>query len=624
MKGVPKNYSKLLFFCIIMIFSLVHPIEAETLYVCGLGCNFSNISSAVEYAKDGDLIYVKSGTYKEYIVINKSISIIGDGDVNIYPLDKTSLIIGVYGKNITIKNLKFYGKQNIECIEVLASSDVILENIELYNCQTGINIVSSNNVSILKFIIKDSVNGIEASNSYNIVIENGDIYNSEFSIGFNSTSTSKLSFLNILNTDIGIYFVGSSENKVSNTEIHGSGSYISFGIQLYNSERNTIENSKITKFGVGIDLEYSSNNEIYKNTIKSCNLGISTMNSNNNVIYLNYFENKKNVYIEKSLEIWNKTIGNRWNNFDEPSEGCVDENYDGICDNPYRIDSNNIDYMPIFGGTSLEKEYATSGGGSAATKQKKVVLKRYTLLSKDLLVEMLKNFGIYNRNFYDAEPSLFAALTPLSEKLDLYPSPFIVDNIKVRKIHGNKFEILQKYITKYYVNVDEIIIARSDIEADAFSAITYAKIKDIPIILTETNELPIEVENIIKNLKPKKIVIVGGPKAVSVEVENELRKHAEVVRIWGETRVETSLEVAKYIENQQDIKVVIIQNGWNISKSSAVVSYLYEAPIIYVGSDISKDVNKYLSKFKNRDVVFIFSNVDESIIEKVKSITGTS
>jgi len=68
--------------------------------------NYSKIQDAVDNASDGDTIFVYSGIYRENIVINKSVFLIGE-DKN------TTIIVGKEGLktiiNITANKVKIKG-----------------------------------------------------------------------------------------------------------------------------------------------------------------------------------------------------------------------------------------------------------------------------------------------------------------------------------------------------------------------------------------------------------------------------------------------------------------------------------------------------------------------------------
>lgn len=58
---------------------------------------YQNITNALEHASDNDTIHVYSGTYREHILVNKSVSIIGE--------NKTTTILDGGGQNRTIINV---------------------------------------------------------------------------------------------------------------------------------------------------------------------------------------------------------------------------------------------------------------------------------------------------------------------------------------------------------------------------------------------------------------------------------------------------------------------------------------------------------------------------------------
>jgi len=107
-----------------------------------------------------------------------------------------------------------------------------------------------------------------------------------------------------------------------------------------------------------------SNNNILTNNIVSNNKnwGIYLEYSNSNLIYNNIFNNPNNVYVYKGTNTWNiiKTPGrniiggnylggNAWLKPDGTgfSQTCNDTDGDGICDKPFKINDNNIDYLPL-------------------------------------------------------------------------------------------------------------------------------------------------------------------------------------------------------------------------------------------------------------------------------------
>jgi len=152
----------------------------------------------------------------------------------------------------------------------------------------------------------------------------------------------------------GICLVGSSNNTIAGNNIVGNSWD---GIYLYESSGNTITGNKIENNRDGIDLYESSGNTITNNIVGNNWVGIYLSLSSNNLIYNNVFANDVNVVVEVGVNYWSieKTRGtnivggpylggNYWSRL---SEYCTDSDGDLICDQPYRIDKNNIDYYPL-------------------------------------------------------------------------------------------------------------------------------------------------------------------------------------------------------------------------------------------------------------------------------------
>ena len=70
--------------------------------------NYTKIQYAIDSASDGDTIYISNGTYHENLIINKSISIIGENRENtIIKGDGTEILIHVSEKNVNISRITF-------------------------------------------------------------------------------------------------------------------------------------------------------------------------------------------------------------------------------------------------------------------------------------------------------------------------------------------------------------------------------------------------------------------------------------------------------------------------------------------------------------------------------------
>ncbi len=176
-------------------------------------------------------------------------------------------------------------------------------------------------------------------NCNNITVKDLTLANNMYGIVFWNADNSKLENINASNNIYGISLISSSSNNT-------------LGINIANSNYN---------YGIVL-FQNSNNNTLSGNNISNNGKGIYLYNSNNNSIYNNFFNNTNNFGNGNSVNRWNasKTLGtnivggpylsgNFWANPNGTgfSQTCTDADGDGICDSPYMLDSNNIDYLPL-------------------------------------------------------------------------------------------------------------------------------------------------------------------------------------------------------------------------------------------------------------------------------------
>ena len=94
-----------------------------------------------------------------------------------------------------------------------------------------------------------------------------------------------------------------------------------------------------------------------------------------------------------------------------------------------------------------------------------------------------------------------------------------------------------------------VVVVRGDLFPDALSAAPIATAVGGPVLLTKSTTLPGIVEEEIDRLNPSTIYVVGGPVAVSDGVVSKLSAYAPVVRLWGQNRYETAVDVSNEISS---------------------------------------------------------------------------
>jgi len=119
----------------------------------------------------------------------------------------------------------------------------------------------------------------------------------------------------------------------------------------------------------------------------------------------------------------------------------------------------------------------------------------------------------------------------------------------------DRYETAIKVSSKWD-KADNVILINSMAIADGLSAAPFAKHKDAPILLTESDKLTEYTKKRIKELGAKNIFVVGGEGVVSKEVIKEIEAlGTKVERISGKNRYETSVKIAEQL-NYEKVAVV--------------------------------------------------------------------
>jgi len=252
----------------------IQPVKAEprTWTVDDDGpADFNKIQEAVNAAGSGDIIFVKAGIYYENVVVNRSLSLIGENS-------SSTIVDGMFTgtvMTITVGNVDITG--------------FTIQEGGLSHPHAGIYVSSSGN-----------------NISYNIISNNG------YGIELNCSSDNIVSKNKIAaNLKCGIWLEYSSNNRIYDNNITANGDGI---FLVYSSNRNNITRNNITanRFGGGIGLALSSDNIVSGNKIIANNGGgiYLDVSSQNNSISGNHVTNNSQDGIWLMFSSNNKIFGN--------------------------------------------------------------------------------------------------------------------------------------------------------------------------------------------------------------------------------------------------------------------------------------------------------------------------
>jgi parallel beta-helix repeat protein len=280
----------------------------------------NSIQDLIDAASPGDTVNVPADVYWERIIINKSLTLIGE--------DKNTTIIDGWG---------LYGDEGPTV--TISASNVTLQGFTITNGSSGIYApiyygwpsTSSDHLTITDNIITSNKRGISLTGSSHIVISNNIIrlngvepwgsgagiyiYSDWDEFALNNTIID-----NIIDSN-GRYGISidswdefSTDNVISGNIIIN---HTSYGIRLYSVSNNIITNNNISDSSEGISL-FGSNNTVNNNNIWNCGYGIELesryASSNDNLIVNNTLTNNTYgllIYARERLAI-NNIVRTSW------------------------------------------------------------------------------------------------------------------------------------------------------------------------------------------------------------------------------------------------------------------------------------------------------------------------
>jgi len=245
--------------------------------------DYSTIQEAINVAASGSIILVSSGVYRENLVIDKDLTLIGE--------DRLSTII-----------------------------DGNRAGIVVY--------IKANRVVVNGFTVRNGTEGVYIDHSNGCVISNNIITSNWYSGIFLNKSSSNVIYDNLISMN------GASPPS--------GGIVVGEGIVLSYSNDNVINNNRLIRNIVrGISFYYSNDNLIVNNTIEASNSNIQLIDAQNNTIHHNnFFSSWSHVdIIGSSSNIWDDgSIGNYWDDYtglDDGSNGRIAGDGVGDTDLPH-------------------------------------------------------------------------------------------------------------------------------------------------------------------------------------------------------------------------------------------------------------------------------------------------
>lgn len=173
--------------------------------------------------------------------------------------------------------------------------------------------------------------------------------------------------------------------------------------------------------------------------------------------------------------------------------------------------------------------------------------------------------------------------------------------LNVERVEGNdRYETNAKGLT----NTEKLIIVSGEQFADALVTSSISKKLCSDVALTQKDNAPNGLKNYLKNNKNlKEIFIVGGKASVSLKVEKELKAYtkANINRISGYDRYETSERLADIIKNSK----YTIVNGEQFADNLLASPFSQRENRSIILTKRAKHSKYVMNVFENKDYVVV-------------------
>ncbi len=215
----------------------------------------------------------------------------------------------------------------------------------------------------------------------------------------------------------------------------------------------------------------------------------------------------------------------------------------------------------------------------------------------------------------------------------------------INRLSGNvRYDTMGAIVEEAYQSLPTdgkrtVIVASGDNFPDALAASGLSGLLDAPIVLTNSYQLSARADGQLARLQPKRVIVVGGPSAVSDGVVDQIAQRvtapteADVVRIAGATRRDTANEIFAQAEKQHakglpdedwNANTAVIATGDNFVDALSISSLAKQKsyPVFLSGKDgLDASTVKAIKDYGFANVIIAGGSqaVPQSVVSQLKT-----
>lgn len=319
---------------------------------------------------------------------------------------------------------------------------------------------------------------------------------------------------------------------------------------------------------------------------------LTNVNEANNLKSWNYQEKLINAILDGALDYLynsNPLVANRIYGSNR-YETSYELFKNGWSSSEYAVIAPGLDYPDALCATPLATKYNAP-----------IVLAENTALkNQQTLLNLLKSKGVKTVFLVGG-----TGVIPSS-----FESELSAQGISSKRLGGkNRYETSVEIAKQVGNSSGEVSIVSGLDFADGLSISSVAATRNMPILLTEKNQLPSEVLNYLNGLNTSKTYIIGSSGAVSDNVASKLSK---VERLGGKNRYETNKNIFNKFKSSLNLSNLYIASGLDFPDALSVSALAGKNSGFVVLSNLNSaepDVKELMKSIRpNLDKVYVLGS----------------
>jgi parallel beta-helix repeat protein len=254
------------FLLVLLLFTPVNMASAATITTCPNQCGgYSNVQAAIKEASPGDTVALEPGVYRESIVLNKSITLVGSGDDTILLGSGPNPVLAVTADDIEIRNLRVsYCLFGVQAAEV---SGLTVSGCSFVNCSVGILIDSCTEVEVERCNIADSMYAaVTVIESANVTVAKCVFKGGEEGVSITRSGSNDVLDSSFEDCGQGVILDDSNQNLLKGNAFHGCVDAVVLSV----SGGNTVEGSEAEGVDRFMGAYMSVRNLVVDNLVGEC------------------------------------------------------------------------------------------------------------------------------------------------------------------------------------------------------------------------------------------------------------------------------------------------------------------------------------------------------------------